>query len=240
MIRLAAVGDLHVGAADAGRLGPGLADVDDTSDALLLAGDLSRRGLPEEARILAAALGRLEVPVLAVLGNHDLDADRPDRFRQILADAGVTVLDGEATTVTTPDGELGVAGTIGFGGGFPGATCADFGEPEMKAFSSRSRRLGRRLRAALGEVAGADRVVALTHYAPVRATVAGEPPELYPFLGSHHLERAIDARAVDMALHGHAHHGSHEGRTRGGVPVRNVARPVLGARYKLFELPPEG
>lgn len=236
MIRLAAVGDVHVGTDSAGRLGPRLDGVDDRCDALLLAGDLSRRGLPEEARTLVSELADVDVPIVCVLGNHDVESGRQGEFRAVLEDADIVVLEGESIVLDTPAGRLGVAGTVGFGGGFPGATCADFGEPEMKAFVARSRHLADSLRTALEKIADADHTVALTHYAPVRATLVGEPLEIYPFLGSYHLAEAIDSAPVDLALHGHAHHGSPEGATPGGVPVRNVAQPVLDAAYAIFEL----
>lgn len=237
MIRIAAVGDLHVGTDSAGTVRPHLEDLGERCDALLLAGDLSRRGLPEEARTLLSELGDVDVPIVAVLGNHDLESGEQDKFRAVLEDGGITVLEGEATVLDTPSGRLGIAGTVGFGGGFPGATCADFGEPEMKAFVARSRRLAEDLRSALTRIVEADRRIALTHYAPIRETLVGEPLEIYPFLGSYHLAEAIDQAQVDLALHGHAHHGSPGGTTPGDVPVRNVAQPVIGAAYRLFELP---
>lgn len=237
MIRVAAVGDIHVGVDGADRVREGLTGLAEDCEALLLAGDLSRRGLPAEIRALARGLEAVQVPVVAVLGNHDVESDRQAALREILERAGVVVLEGESTVLDTSGGTLGIAGTIGFGGGFQGAACADFGERELKALVARSRRLARSLLAAAREVDHADRVVALTHYSPVRDTLVGESPELYPFLGSDHLAEAVDAGGVDLAVHGHAHHGSPRGTTAGGVPVRNVARPVIGAPWRLLELP---
>lgn len=234
-MRLAAVGDIHIGRDAAGTLGPALERLDERCDAFLLAGDLSRRGLAEEAHTLVGELEGIDVPTVAVLGNHDVESGRQDEFRGILEDGGVTVLEGEATVIETPSGRIGVAGTVGFGGGFPGATCADFGEPEMKAFVARSRRLAGSLRQALEGIGDVDRTVVLTHYAPIRETLVGEPLEIYPFLGSYHLAEVIDSAPVDLAIHGHAHHGSPEGTTPGGVPVRNVAQPVIDATYRIFE-----
>lgn len=236
MIRVAAVGDLHIGASSAGTLGPELDGIDERCDALLLAGDLSRRGLPEEAHTLVAELDVVGIPTVAVLGNHDLESGLQEDFRAILEGSGIAVLEGEATVVETTAGPLGVAGTIGFGGGFPGAFCADFGEVEMKAFVARSRETAASLRDALAAIPDVERTVALTHYAPIRDTLVGEPLEIYPFLGSHHLAEAVDSAPVDLAVHGHAHHGSPAGETAGGVPVRNVAQPVIDAPYRIFEL----
>ncbi|MBW3561133.1 MAG: metallophosphoesterase [Actinobacteria bacterium] len=235
MMRLAAVGDIHIGRDAAGTLAPSLDRLSERCDAFLLAGDLSRRGLPEEARTLVGELEGADVPTVAVLGNHDVESGRQEEFRAILEDAGVTVLEGDSTVIETSSGRVGVAGTVGFGGGFPGATCADFGEPEMKAFVARSRRLAGSLRDALDGLGDVDRTVVLTHYAPIRETLVGEPLEIYPFLGSYHLAEVIDSAPVDLAIHGHAHHGSPEGTTPGGVPVRNVARPVIDAVYRIFE-----
>lgn len=240
MIRLAAVGDVHVGVDGADRVRDGLSGLGEDCQALLLAGDLSRRGLPREIRALARGLDAVEVPVVAVLGNHDLESDRQDTLRTILEDVGVVVLEGESTVLETSGGRLGIAGTIGFGGGFRGAACADFGERELKALVARSRRLADSLLTAARQIDHADRVVALTHYSPVRDTLAGESPELFPFLGSDLLAEAIDAGGVDLAVHGHAHHGSPRGTTPGGVPVRNVARPVIDAPWRLLELPVAG
>ena len=237
-MRLAAVGDIHIGRDAAGTLAPSLERLDERCDAFLLAGDLSRRGLPEEARTIVGELEGVDVPTVAVLGNHDVESGRQDEFRAILEDAGVAVLEGDSTVIETPTGRVGIAGTVGFGGGFPGATCADFGEPEMKAFVARSRRLAGALRAALEGIGDVDRTVVLTHYAPIRDTLVGEPLEIYPFLGSYHLAEVIDSAPVDLAIHGHAHHGSAEGTTPGGVPVRNVAVPVIDAPYRIFEWSP--
>lgn len=234
-MRLAAVGDIHIGRDAAGTLAPSLDRLSERCDAFLLAGDLSRRGLPEEARTLVGELEGVDVPTVAVLGNHDVESGRQEEFRAILEDAGITVLEGDSTVIETSSGRVGVAGTVGFGGGFPGATCADFGEPEMKAFVARSRRLAGSLRDALDGLGDVDRTVVLTHYAPIRETLVGEPLEIYPFLGSYHLAEVIDSAPVDLAIHGHAHHGSPEGTTPGGVPVRNVARPVIDAAYRIFE-----
>lgn len=234
-MRIAAVGDIHFGVDAEGTLRPHLERLADEADALLLAGDLSRRGKPEEAEALVEEITPLQVPTVAVLGNHEFESDRVDEFRKTLEAADIVVLEGESTVIETRRGTLGVAGTVGFGVGFPGASCADFGEREMKMFVARSRETARTLAEALDELQ-TDVTVSLTHYSPVRDTLVGEDPEIFPFLGSYHLGEAIDGAQVDIAFHGHAHHGVEKGTTPGGVPVRNVAQPVLRQAYKVYEL----
>jgi Icc-related predicted phosphoesterase len=238
VIRIAAVGDLHVGVDSAGSLCRALAGIEEHADVLLLAGDLTRRGERAEAEVLAAELRDVPVPLLAVLGNHDHHSGCAEVVTEILQGIGVRLVDGAAETLEVRDVLLGVAGTKGFGGGFVGASGSDFGEKEMKAFVRHSMELAAGLEAGLRVLAdrGAHVRVALTHYSPVRETLEGEPPEIFPFLGSYFLAEAIDAAGADLALHGHAHRGSELGTTAGGVPVRNVAQPVIEAPYRVFEL----
>lgn len=240
--RIAAVGDTHVGTDSVGQLGHHLRDIHRHADVLLLAGDLSRGGRVEEAEVLAAELADVAVPIVAVLGNHDLHSGRAEDFRAVLSAGGIAVLEGENTVVDTPRGRVGVAGTIGFGGGFPGGACADFGEPEMKAFVARARILAERLEAGLRGLAGRATAVrvALTHYAPVRATLVGENPEIFPFLGSYLLAEAADRAGADLYVHGHAHHGVERGTTPRGIPVRNVAQPVIRRPFRVYRLHANG
>jgi len=236
VIRIAAVGDIHVGRGG-GALAAELAGLADRADVLLLAGDLTDRGRPSEARALASVLGGLALPVVAVLGNHDHDAGRPDEVRAILEDGGVAVLEGEGVVLPVAGRRLAVGGAKGFGGGFRGACAADFGEPEMKDFVRHGREAAAAAGRALAGIDG-DARVALLHYAPVEDTLRGEPPALFPFLGSHLLADAVDAAGADVVLHGHAHLGAPAGVTPGGVPVRNVARAVLRRPYALLHLAP--
>ncbi|HUG61156.1 MAG TPA: metallophosphoesterase family protein, partial [Methylomirabilota bacterium] len=127
----------------------------------------------------------------------------------------------------------GIAGSKGFGGGFAGVSGSDFGEPEMKAFIRHTKALAGRLETCLHGL-DADVRIALLHYSPVPETLRGEPLEIYPFLGSYLLAEAIDRAGADLALHGHAHRGSEQGVTAGGVQVRNVSQPVIGRAYALF------
>jgi Icc-related predicted phosphoesterase len=200
----------------------------------LLAGDLTKSGDPAEADVLADEISSIGIPVVAVLGNHDYHSDRQDDVRAILERAGVRVLEGENVVLEIEGQSLGVAGAKGFGGGFTGSSGTEFGEPEMKAFIRHSRELAERLERALVEVRDADVRIALTHYSPVRETLQGEPPEIFPFLGTYLLAEAVDDAGADLALHGHAHHGSEKGLTPGGVNVRNVAMPVLRQPYAVF------
>ena len=238
-VRVAATGDLHFRREQAGQLAPQLERVRVAADLLLVAGDLTDRGDPGEAAALARELGGAGVPVVAVLGNHDHDLGREKDVSAALEGQGVRVLQGEGVLVEIGSTRVGIAGVTGFGGGFPGACASDFGEDAMKEFVAHAREQARRLEAALGGL-DADVRIALLHYSPCRETLAGEPLELYPFLGSYLLGEAIDRAGADLVLHGHAHFGREEGTTPGGTPVRNVALPVTGHTFPIFLLPPNG
>jgi Icc-related predicted phosphoesterase len=233
MIRVAAVGDVHLGPDVRGTLRPHLEEIGDCADVLLLAGDLTQHGTPEEAAVVVTEFRDLAVPVIAVLGNHDYQCDSSEEITRMLEGAGITVLEGSGVVLSLPGGRLGVAGTKGFGGGFPGRCGSEFGEPEMKAFVRHSRRLADGLGRALRGL-DADFRVALTHYSPVADTLAGEPPEIYPFLGSYFLAEAADGAAADLAVHGHAHAGQECGVTPGGIGVRNVALPVIRRAFAIY------
>ncbi|MFE7767198.1 metallophosphoesterase [Streptomyces sp. NPDC057438] len=239
MIRVAAVGDIHLGLDGRGLLRPAFDTLPDHADLLLLAGDLTRHGTPEEARVVAGEVAGLPVPVIAVLGNHDHHAERPSEVTAVLREAGVTVLEGESTVVRVDGVRVGVAGTKGFGGGFAGRSGSEFGEPEMKAFVRHTRGLADGLRSALEELAegGCAVRIALTHFSPVPDTLVGEPLEIYPFLGSYLLAEAMDEVGADLAVHGHAHLGTEHGITSGGVRVRNVAQPVIRRAFAVYGLP---
>jgi Icc-related predicted phosphoesterase len=235
MIRIAAVGDVHVDKDVLGRYRPALDRLPDVADVLLVAGDLTRHGTLDEAKCFATEFGGLAVPVVLVLGNHDYHGDQQAEITGVLSDAGMTVLEGSSTVLTLNGHRLGVAGVKGFGGGFAGASAGNFGEREMKAFVTVTESVAEKLGAALRSTE-CDALVALTHYSPVPETLAGEPLEIYPFLGAYQLAQAIDSAPTALALHGHAHHGSERGRTPGGVPVRNVAHPVIKQAYNVYQL----
>ena len=235
MIRIAAVGDVHVDKDVVGRYRPALERLPEVADVLLVAGDLTRHGTVEEARCFATEFGGLDVPVIVVLGNHDHQSDQENAVADLLTDSGIAVLEGTGMVLDVHGHRLGVAGAKGFGGGFAGACASKFGEREMKAFVSTTEGIADKLGAALRGL-DCDALVALTHYSPVPETLAGEPLEIYPFLGSYLLGQAIDSAPTALALHGHAHAGSERGRTPGGVPVRNVAHPVIKQAYNVYQL----
>jgi Icc-related predicted phosphoesterase len=237
-VRLAAVGDIHLGRTPAATLQSLFAQIVEQADILVLAGDLTDTGHPDEARQLAKELAAVKVPIVAVLGNHDHEAGRVAETQQILADAGVSVLDGTAVELLG----VGFAGTKGFAGGFGRHALGPWGEPTIKAFVQEAVQEALKLETALARMR-TDRRVAVLHYAPIAGTVAGEPPEIFPYLGSSRLEEPLSRYPVDVVFHGHAHHGAPEGRTAGGVPVFNVSMSLLQRTYpdqptfRLFELP---
>ena len=235
-IRIAAAGDLHLGLESAGLLGPELAGLEDRADLLVFAGDFTRHGDPAEAQVFASELSEVGIPMVGVLGNHDYHSDQQDLVTKTLEQSGLVILEGDSIVVEVGDASVGVAGTKGFGGGFRDACGSDFGEREMKAFVRHSKEFADRLEAHLSSLANIDHRVALVHYSPIPATLEGEKPEIFPFLGSYFLEDAIDRGGADVAFHVHAHAGVETGRTRGGVPVYNVAHPVIRSTFKIVEI----
>jgi Icc-related predicted phosphoesterase len=226
-VRLAAVGDLHIKKTSQGQLAPLLAPVNDQADVLLLCGDLTDYGLPEEAQILAKELtSAVRIPMVAVLGNHDYESGQQAQVCRLLADAGVKMLDGEAVEIAG----IGFAGVKGFPGGFGRGTLGAWGEPGVKQFVQYAIEEGMKLESALARLRTPQRV-ALLHYSPIRDTVEGEPVEIFPYLGTSRLEEPLNRYPVNVVFHGHAHHGALEGRTSKGTPVYNVALPLLLSRF---------
>src|ERR1041384_7795211 len=222
-LRIAAMGDLHVSKNSQGAFQPLFSQISGAADVLLLCGDFTDYGLPDEARVLVGELNAaLKVPVIAVLGNHDFEGGKPQEIRQILIDGGVTVLDGEATEIHG----VGFAGVKGFAGGFGRGALGPSGEQAIKAFVQEAVDEALKLEAALARLRTQKRV-ALLHYSPVRSTVEGEPPEIFAYLGSSRLEEPINRYRVSAVFHGHAHRGTAEGRTSTGIPVHNVSMPLL-------------
>lgn len=225
LVRVAAVGDVHCTRTSEGALQGLFTQMAESADVIALAGDLVDYGLEEEAHVLARELSvaiKAQVPVLAVLGNHDFEDGHPDIVKQVLCDAGVTILDGDAVEIKG----VGFAGTKGFCGGFGPRALEPWGEPAIKSFVKEALDEALKLEKALARLRTAGRI-ALLHYAPIAQTVEGEPLEIYPFLGSSRLEEPINRYQVDAVLHGHAHYGSPEGRTRTDVPVYNVSMSLL-------------
>jgi Icc-related predicted phosphoesterase len=223
VVRIAAVGDLHCAKTSAGAFQPLFARAAEQADVLLLCGDLTDYGLAEEAQVLAKELpAGPKLPIIAVLGNHDYESGQQAEVRKILADAGLILLDGESCEVAG----VGFAGVKGFAGGFGRGTLGAWGEPAVKVFVQEAIDEALRLETALARLRTPQKIAVL-HYAPIRATVEGEPPEIFPFLGCGRLEEPLNRYPVSAVVHGHAHNGSPEGRTGGGTPVYNVSLPLL-------------
>ena len=237
----AAVGDLHFTEASAGTLRHFFAQACEAADALLLCGDLTDYGTPKEAKVLADELSVVSVPMVAVLGNHDYECNAADEVRHTLQRAGVQVLDGEAVEVHG----VGIAGVKGFCGGFGRGSLGGWGEHAIKLFVNEAIQEALKLESALAKLR-TPRRIAMLHYAPVVATVAGEPPEIFPFLGSSRLEDPLLRHPVTAVVHGHAHRGCLEGLTVNGIPVYNVAKPLLQRAdpqrpgFRLLDIPREG
>lgn len=240
-LRIAAIGDLHVSKSSQGAFHALFTQIGQTADVLLLCGDFTDYGLPDEARVLGRELTTsIKIPVIAVLGNHDYESGKQHEISQILTDAGVVVLDGEATEVHG----VGFAGVKGFGGGFGRGALGPWGEHAIKQFVQEAVDEALKLEAALARLRTRRRV-AVMHYSPIRGTVEGEPPEIFPYLGSSRLEEPINRYRASAVFHGHAHRGTAEGRTSAGIPVYNVAMPLMARLnpdrppYLIVELPLE-
>jgi Icc-related predicted phosphoesterase len=238
-VRVAAVGDLHCDRDGQGTLQALFTSATAECDVLLLCGDLVDHGTPEEARVLAREIATaVGVPTFAVLGNHDFECGKVDELIAILTDVGVRVLDGDAVEVAG----IGIAGVKGFAGGFGRYTLGSWGEPTIKQFVHETVEEALKLESALSQLRTTTRL-AMLHYAPIKATVEGEAPEIFPFLGCSRLEEPLNRYAVSAVVHGHAHAGAAEGRTAANIPVYNVAVPVLRRAaperpaYRLLELP---
>ena len=227
VVRLAAVSDVHYGKSSQGSLVQLFAQITAQADVLLLCGDLTDYGLAEEAKILARDLtAAVKVPIVAVLGNHDFESGEEREVAQVLAEAGVKMLDGDAHEVQG----VGFAGAKGFCGGFGRGALGAWGEATVKQFVHEAIDEALKLESALARLRTPTRIAAL-HYSPIRETVQGEPPEIFPFLGSSRLEEPLARFEVSAVFHGHAHKGSPEGKTSTGIPVYNVALPLLKKCY---------
>ena len=239
-VRFAAVGDIHVTKESAGTLRSFFARAAEAADVLLLCGDLTDYGTAEEAHVLVEELGAVSIPIVAVLGNHDYESGTPEVVADALKHLGVRVLDGEACEIEG----VGIAGAKGFAGGFGRGSLGAWGEPAIKLFVQEALNEAMKLESALAKLR-TPRRICLLHYSPIAGTVAGEPVEIFPFLGSSRLEEPLLRYPVDAVFHGHAHRGTLESRTVNGVPVYNVARPLLlrsnpeQPPFRLFELPRE-
>jgi Icc-related predicted phosphoesterase len=233
-IRVAAAGDVHADESRRADLESAFRGLDGQADLVLLAGDLTTLGLPEQARVLAGAVRETELPVFGVLGNHDWDADRADEVAAVLSDAGVTMLNRSWATCRIGGAKVGIVGTKGFVGGFPGSHLPDFGEPLLRQVYAETTAEVAALESGLRETSDCDFTIVLLHYSPTLMTLRGERPEIAFFLGSDRLAHPIADHCPDLVLHGHAHAGEFEGSI-GSVPVFNVALPMK-REFWLFEL----
>ncbi|HEV2722733.1 MAG TPA: metallophosphoesterase [Thermoanaerobaculia bacterium] len=238
-LRIAAVADIHVKKTGQGSMHALFEAATQQADVLLLCGDLTDYGAIEEGKVLAKEItSSLRIPAIGVLGNHDFETNKQDEIVKMLTDAGVIMLDGDVHEIHG----VGFAGVKGFGGGFGRRQLSPWGEDIIKKFVHEAIQEALKLEAALARLRTPQKIAVL-HYAPIHATVEGEPPEINPFLGSSRLEEPIDRYRVNAVFHGHAHRGTLEGRTQSGIPVYNVAMPLLAARipdklpFRVIEVP---
>jgi len=235
-MRIAATADIHFSPQSYDRIREPMSHVRDEADVLVLAGDLTNYGKPEEMDSLLNALVRLRIPTIAVLGNHDYESGHQEELMRMMTAEGIKVLDGSSYERE----DVGFAGTKGFLGGFGRGVLTSFGEKEVKNFVQAAVDEAMKLERALSQVRAQKRVVVL-HYAPVVDTIRGEPPEIFPYLGSARLAEVVDRHGALLVVHGHAHHGAPDGRTTGGVSVHNVALSILQAQnppsvYRIFDV----
>ena len=224
IVRIAAIGDIHHGKnAAQGSLQSLFSQITDTSDILVMCGDLTDYGHPDEARALAREItAAVKIPCVAVLGNHDVESNQQEEIKKILNDAGVVMLDGDTTEIHG----IGFAGVKGFCGGFGRRALGPWGEPIIKQFVREAVDEALKLETALARLRN-DRLIVVLHYSPIQGTVEGEPREIFPFLGCSRLEEPIGRFPVSAIFHGHAHHGQPEGRTVANVPVFNVSAALM-------------
>ncbi len=238
VVRLAAVSDIHYAKDSQGALQPLFAQISESADVLILCGDLTDFGLAEEARVLARDLtATVKIPIIGVLGNHDYESNQEMDIVRVMSEAGVRILDGDSFELHG----VGFAGTRGFCGGFGRGALGAWGEKVIKEFVHEALNEALKLESALNRLRTEHRI-AILHYSPVRDTVEGESPEIFPFLGSSRLEEPLMRFDVTAVFHGHAHNGAPEGKTKSGIPVYNVCLPVLARAYpdrphfRLFEI----
>jgi Icc-related predicted phosphoesterase len=234
-LKIAAAGDIHANEASADPLREAFEQVALEADAIMLAGDLTADGEPEEAEVLAAAVRPLDIPVFAVLGNHDYHLGNQREIAEVMRRAGVNLLDRDSAICEISGVEVGVVGTKGFVGGFAGSALPDFGERLLRDVYAETTEEAKAIGRGLRRISHCALRIVLLHYAPIDETIAGEPPGIHAFLGSSRLGNPIQEYRPDIVLHGHAHAGTFEGHL-GGVPVYNVAVHVTGRDFWVFDL----
>ena len=234
-LRVAAAGDLHCRPGMEAQMHESFAQLEGHADLVLLAGDLTTHGDPDEAAVLATAARDFPAPVFAVLGNHDWHLDRADEVAAALESGGVTVLDRSSATVEVGGLDVGIVGTKGFVGGFPGSHLPDFGEPALRMVYAEATAEVKAIARGLREISTCDLRIVLLHYSPTDQTLVGEPEGIWAFLGTDRMGAPIREHEPDLVLHGHAHVGTLEGAI-GGVPVYNVSVPLMERDFWVFEL----
>jgi Icc-related predicted phosphoesterase len=227
------VGDVHYDRQSKNRMREHFRGLDEKADLLLIAGDLTQSGDLDEARALSDDLKECPVPVVVILGNHDYHQRQEFEILEMFRSEGFTGLEGQSVCFDIRDKRVGIVGLKGFGGGFIGASVTEFGEPEMKLFAHHAKTQADVLRRELSALDTDYRFV-LLHFSPIEATLLGERREIFPFLGSYLLAEVIDSLGADCVFHGHAHLGSERGATPRGIPVRNVAQPVIRHAYNIY------
>jgi Icc-related predicted phosphoesterase len=239
VLKIAALGDTHCRKTSAGEFQPMFKEIAACADVLLLCGDVTDTGTAEEAHLFLKELpAGMKIPILAVLGNHDYESSKPEEVKQVLTEGGITVLDGESFEIEG----IGFAGAKGFAGGFGKSALGPWGENAIKVFANEAVEEALKLEAALARL-HTEVKVCLLHYSPIQETVEGERREIFAFLGSSRLEEPINRHAVSVVFHGHAHVGTAQGHSATGIPVYNVAMPLLRAKvpecssgFRLYEL----
>src|SRR5437763_8537799 len=234
-IKIAAAGDIHACEPHRDRIERAFAEVDDEADLILLAGDLTTHGDPEEAAVLADACRGLVTPLYAVLGNHDHHLGRGGEVADALRDGGIAVLERDSTVTEVEGVDVGIVGTKGFVGGFAGSSLPDFGEPLLRRLYAETSAEVEALERGLQAVAHCPLRIVLLHYAPIDQTLEGEPVGIWNLLGSARLALPVAEYRPDLVVHGHAHAGRFEGAI-GDTPVYNVAVQVIGRDFYVFEL----
>lgn len=235
-MKIAAIGDIHTDESSQGKLQKIFSQLPEKADILVLCGDLTANGYLTEAQILVNELSFLKIPIIGVLGNHDFDHKQQNGITAFLEQNHIKILDGEYYILD----DVGFIGAKGFCGGFDEYMTTAFGEEIYRQFATESINESLKLENALSRLPVKHKVVIL-HYSPIRETVVGEHSEIIPFLGSTHLAEPLDNFGVEVAFHGHAHHGKPEGKTLKGTPVFNVSFPLLeklhpGHPFLLFQL----
>jgi Icc-related predicted phosphoesterase len=234
-IRVAAAGDVHASELTRARVEDAFYAIDNEADLVVLAGDLTTHGEPEQAAVLAGACAAISTPVYAILGNHDLHANRGDEIAQVLRDAGIVLLERSSAICQVDGVDIGIVGAKGFIGGFPGSSLPDFGEPLLRQVYAETTAEADAIARGLQEVAHCPLRIVLLHYSPTAETLEGEPEGIWTYLGCDRLAIPIEEYRPDLVLHGHAHAGSFEGAI-GETPVYNVAVHVTGRDFYVFEL----